>query len=389
MGDQQRTPRKLGFLLVVSSHALNHVYDALLPVLYPSIIEEFHLSYSLVGVMVMGYRLSSGALQLVMGFLGRFVRRKMLLGFGMIWQSMINILTSMSSQFTHLFLGRTLAGIGASPQHPTGAAYIAETFPAHQVGRAMGINVTAAQLGRFLAPVIGTMLLPFVGWRTAIMVFSLPGLLLGLAFLFIREAPRIGQESGRSRLTTLTDGVREVFRNRTVLMILMLETVMAFRAGAADFIPTYLIRDVGLPTLEVGVIFTVFLGSGIPAPYFWGFLSDRFNRRNIIMLVMASASVFWLLLPYGSTSTHFLVMLIPLGFVSQGVGGIIQAYVAVTTRKENRDLIYGIFFTLAYVLGSFSPVIQGFLADSLGFYVSFTYVGLISALAVIVAYFLK
>jgi MFS family permease len=141
--------------------------------------------------------------------------------------------------------------------------------------------------------------------------------------------------------------------------------------------------------LEVGVIFTVFLGSGIPAPYFWGFLSDRYNRRNIIMLVMASASVFWLLLPYGSTSTHFLVMLIPLGFVSQGVGGIIQAYVAVTTRKENRDLIYGIFFTLAYVLGSFSPVIQGFLADSLGFYVSFTYVGLISALAVIVAYFLK
>ena len=389
MEDPQRTPRNLGFLLVASSHALNHVYDALLPVLYPSIIDEFHLSYSLVGLMVMGYRLSSGALQLVMGFLGRFVRRKMLLGFGMIWQSLINVFTSLSSQFMHLFLGRVFAGVGASPQHPTGAAYIAETFPAHQVGRAMGINVTAAQLGRFLAPVIGTMLLPLVGWRTAIMAFSLPGLLVGLAFLFIKEAPRSGQESGRSRLTTLADGVREVFRNRTVLMILVLETVMAFRAGASDFIPTYMIRDVGLPALEVGVIFTVFLGSGIPAPYFWGFLSDRFNRRNIIMLVMALASVFWLLLPYGSATTHFLVILIPLGFVSQGVGGIIQAYVAVTTRKENRDLIYGIFFTLAYGLGSFSPVIQGFLADSLGFYVSFTYVGLISALAVIVAYFLK
>jgi MFS family permease len=389
MEDSQRTSRNLGFLLVAGSHALNHVYDALLPVLYPSIIEDFHLSYSLVGVMVMGFRLSSGALQLVMGFLGRFVRRKMLLGFGMIWQSLINVLTSMSSQFTHLFLGRTLAGIGASPQHPTGAAYIAESFPAHQVGRAMGINVTAAQVGRFLAPVIGTMLLPLVGWRTTIMLFSLPGLLVGLAFLFITEAPRTGHEGERSRLTTLADGVREVFRNRTVLMILMLETVMAFRAGAADFIPTYLVRDVGIPALEAGVIFTVFLGSGIPAPYFWGFLSDRLNRRNIIMLVMALASVFWLLLPYGSTSTHFLVILIPLGFVSQGVGGIIQAYVAVTTRKENRDLIYGIFFTLAYVLGSFSPVIQGFLADSIGFYVSFTYVGLISAIAVIVAYFLK
>jgi MFS family permease len=388
MVDQDAKSRNFGFTLVTISHALNHVYDALLPVLYPSIIVEFNLSYSLVGMVVMGYRLSSGALQLVMGFLGRFVRRKMLLGFGMIWQSLMNLFVSMSSRFEHLFVSRTLAGIGASPQHPTGAAYIAEAFPPRQVGRAMGINVTAAQVGRFLAPVIGAILLPIVGWRTTILVFSIPGLLVGIAFLFIAESKRAGTMGGLSRLSVFSDGLREVVRNKTVLMILILETVMAFRAGAADFIPSYLIRDLGIPSLEAGVLFTVFLGSGIPAPYFWGYLSDRFERKKILMLVMALASVFWLLLPYGRTSSQFLVILIPLGFVCQGVGGIIQAYVAVVTRKENRDLIYGIFFTLAYVLGSFSPVIQGYLADSMGFHVSFTYVAVISSLAVIVAYFL-
>jgi MFS family permease len=349
MGDEERKSLPVGFMLVTLSHALNHVYDALLPVLYPSIIAEFHLSYSLVGIVVMGYRLSSGALQLVMGFLGRFVRRKMLLGIGMIWQSVMNVFLSLSSRFDHLFLGRTFAGIGASPQHPTGAAYIAETFPAQQVGRAMGINVTAAQLGRFLAPVIGTILLPLVGWRTTILVFSLPGLLVGLAFLLLAESKRLGTEGERSRLMVFSDGLRAVFRNKTVLMILILETVMAFRAGAADFIPSYLIRDVGLPSLEAGVLFTVFLGSGLPAPYFWGYLSDRFARKKVLMLVMAMASIFWFLLPYGRTSSQFLLILIPLGFVCQGVGGIIQAYVAVATPRENRDLIYGIFFTLAYV----------------------------------------
>jgi MFS family permease len=388
MIDQDKKSINFGFILVITSHALNHVYDALLPVLYPSIILEFNLSYSLIGILVMGYRLSSGALQLIMGFLGRFVRRKMLLGIGMIWQSMMNFFVSVSSRFEHIFISRTLAGIGASPQHPTGAAYIAETFPTKQVGRAMGLNVTAAQIGRFLTPFIGTILLPIVGWRNTILVFSLPGLLVGIAFLFIAESKRSGNLSGLSSLTVFFDGLREVFGNKTVLMIVILETVMAFRAGAADFIPSYLIRDLGIPSLEAGVLFTIFLGSGVPAPYFWGYLSDRFERKKILMIVMSLASIFWFLLPYGRTSYQFLLILIPLGFVCQGVGGIIQAYVAVATNKENRDLIYGIFFTLAYVLGSFSPVIQGYLADFVSFHASFTYVALISSVAVIASYFL-
>lgn len=79
-----------GFMLVITSHTLNHTYNSLLPILYPPMISEFQLSYSLVGMLMMGYNLSGGAFQLLMGFLGRFVRRKILLGFGMIWQSVAN-----------------------------------------------------------------------------------------------------------------------------------------------------------------------------------------------------------------------------------------------------------------------------------------------------------
>ena len=389
MADKDRKSVNIGFILVSTSHALNHVYDTLLPVLYPTIISEFNLSYSLVGLLVMGYRLSSGALQITMGFLGRFVRRKILLGVGMIWQTLMNVSISVSNGFENVFVSRTLAGVGSSPQHPTGAAYIAENFSRKQIGRAMGLNLTAAQAGRFLAPFMGTLLLPIFGWRTTILVFSVPGLVVGVAFLFIAESKRSGNSSGLSSLTVLSKGLQEVFRNRTVLMIMVLETVMAFRAGAADFIPSFLVRSIGMSSLEAGVLFTIFLGSGLPAPFFWGYLSDRFERRKILMLVMGMACILWYLLPYGRNSIQFLVILIPLGFVCQGVGGLIQAYVAVATTRENRDLVYGIYFTLAYTFGSFSPVIQGSLADSFGLQASFWYVALISVLAVIASYFLK
>jgi MFS family permease len=145
----------------------------------------------------------------------------------------------------------------------------------------------------------------------------------------------------------------------------------------------------GTSSLEAGVLFTVFLGSGIPAPYFWGYLSDRFERRRVLMVAMAAASALWLLLPYSRNILQLVSILVPLGFVCQGVGGIIQAFVGAATTGENRDLVYGIYFTLAYSIGSLSPVILGYIADSLGFQLGFLYVSLVSIFAVVASYFLR
>jgi len=378
-----------GFMLVTTSHTLNHTYNSLLPILYPSMISEFQLSYSLVGMLVMGYRLSGGALQLLMGFLGRFVRRKMLLGFGMIWQSVANSFIAASQSFEHVLVNRVLAGVGSSPQHPTGTSYIAENFPQRQIGKALGANIVAAQFGSFITPFIGSLLLSRLGWRTTILAFSIPGLAVGLAFMFIAEPRRSREWSGLSSLTMLSKGVRQVLKDRIVLTVMAVEMVMAFREGARDFIPSYLVRDLGMAPLEVGVLFAVFLGSGLPAPYFWGYLSDRIERRKVVMFAMAVASLLWYSLQHSKDSYQLLLILVPLGFACQGVGGVIQAFVAERTTPENRDLIYGVYFTLAFTLGSLSPVVLGYLADTFGFQVSFSYVAVVSLFSVVVAYLLK
>lgn len=215
------------------------------------------------------------------------------------------------------------------------------------------------------------------------LVFSIPGVLAGVAFLFIAESKSSREWSGAS----LFKGVREALSDRTVLMVMVVEMVMAFRIGARDFLPSFM-QDLGMTSLEAGVFFAIFLGSGIPAPYFWGYLSDKFERRKVLMLAMSAACILWYLLPYG---TNFLLLsiLAMLGFAGQGVGGIIQAFVAEKITPENRDLIYGIYFTIAFTLGSFSPVILGYLVDSFNFQVGFSYVALISFFAVIAAYLLK
>jgi MFS family permease len=373
----------------VVSHALNHAYESVMPVLYPLLIKEFNLQYSSIGLLVMAYRLTSGAFQLLMGFMGRFYQRKILLGVGMIWQSVSNAFLGFSSGFSQMLTARSLAGVGASPQHPTGSAYIAEKFKSRNLGRALGINIGAAGLGRFMAPLAASLLLPVIGWKLTLLCFSGLGLAVGTGFLLIKEPKRPGSWSGKSSLRDLVKGVREIFRNRLVVIVMIVETVMAFRIGISDFLPTYFSEVLGMSSSYSGLLFTGFLVSGLPAPYIWGVLSDRLERRFVVMLAMGVAAALWFILPLVGGSPLLLPLLIVLGFVGQGVGGVIQAFVADVTESENRDIIFGVYFTLAFTIGSISPLIFGLLADAYGFRSAFIYVSSVSVLAVAACYYLK
>jgi MFS family permease len=164
---------------------------------------------------------------------------------------------------------------------------------------------------------------------------------------------------------------------------------MAFRVGISDFLPTYFTEALGMSSVSSGLLFTGFLVAGLPAPYFWGLLSDRLERRVVVMMAMGAAAALWFLLPLVSGSVLLLPLLLILGFVGQGVGGVIQAFVAEATEPENRDIIFGVYFTLAFTIGSISPVIFGVLADAYGFQAAFLYVSTVSILAVAASYYLK
>ncbi len=333
----------------------------------------------------MSYSLTSGSLQLLMGFLGRFVRRKILLGLGMTWLCSLNLITTLGQNFQQIFLCRTLAGIGASPQHPTGSSYIVENFSERSRGKALGINIAGAQIGNSVTPLLGSLIVVSFGWRVAVLAFTLPGLLTGIAFLMMKEPKRSIEWMGGKSFSVLFKGVRNILSNQGVIAVIVLQTVMAFRMGADTFLPSYFVKELGMTPLSAGILFTTYTAAGIPAPYLWGYLSDRFERIRIVMISMSAAALFWSLLPYSRGILQLALTLASIALTSQGIGGVIQAYLADSTVADNRDLMFGIYFTISFGIGSLSPAVLGYIADKLGFVASFTWVAFVSALAVVVA----
>jgi len=111
-----------------------------------------------------------------------------------------------------------------------------------------------------VAPFAASIVLLSLGWKSVVLIFSIPGFLVGVAFyLFQKKTFRYLVRLSSFKL--LSKGLAEVLKNRAVLVVMIVEMVMAFRIGASDF---------SLPSP---------LESGINFNGFWGFIHDFLRSR--------------------------------------------------------------------------------------------------------------
>jgi len=85
--------------------------------------------------------------------------------------------SSISNSAAMLICCRILQGIGASAIYPVGTAILTSTFPASELGKVLGINVTAVYLGYSLGPFLGGFLTHHLGWRSIFLVNVFVGLI--------------------------------------------------------------------------------------------------------------------------------------------------------------------------------------------------------------------
>ncbi len=100
----------------------------------------------------------------------------------------------------------------------------------------------------------------------------------------------------------------------------------------------------------------------IAAPI-WGYLSDKFGRRIIILVTLAGSIIAYILLAYSQTLYGLFFARAFAGFMAGNISTA-QAYIADITDKNNRAKAMGLFgaaFGIGFILG---PAIGGVMAGS-------------------------
>jgi len=371
-----------GLLMLLScAHAVTHAFGGLMPLIFPSVMSEFNLTYGDIGFLVGFTTFAGGMFQLVYGWLDRFVLRKFILAAGQFVIGISCIITGLAPAFPAFFLGNLGARIGSSPQHPVGNSVLAERFPASERGSALSLHVVGGNIGTVLVPVVGAVLLSLVGWRATLLLLSIAPFLLTVALAALIREQRDARSARHAAAAPAGQILRQILGNRTILLIMLAAVVGAAGRGLGalnTYLPLYMNRDLGLATPTVNILYTMLLVGGVIGPFALGKLSDKIGRRPVLYLSYCGAAAFiFLFLLLGDAAPLLLgLALLVQGIFSHSDSVILTAFLADVATPAQRDVAFSVFFTVAFGVGALWPTVLGRVADSYGLVATFGAMGL-------------
>ncbi len=371
--------------MVIILHTLNHMISGGLPILYPDIVDEFHLSYSQLGLVRSASTLSAGFPQMFVGFLRRWFPGRIIIGAGNLVNSVLNMFISLSRGFYQFITLSVLSGIGSSVQHPVGASLITTSSDPSKRGRMLGLNQSIPSLAFSLTPLLAAYMLTRIGWRTTLGVLSVPALMLSITILLFLRGGGSAEATSRDAFSWVR--LREALRSRNVIAISLLRSVMAFRMGVRTFLPLYFINVRGITPEISSILYSILLFGGVFGPFFWGNLSDRMNRKPLIIGVMATSSFLYFLLQFVRNVWILALVLFMIGFMVQTV--IVQNVLSDSVEASQLDQIFGFYFTLGFTLASVSSIIFGYIVEIFGFAWGFTYIAAVTGVSILPGLFIS
>jgi len=370
---------------VIILHMLNHVIGGSMPMLYPDLMDEFNISYAELGLIRSAAGLASGVPQMFVGLFRRWFSARVLISAGNMINALMNIGISMGSGFAQFLGFSVIAGVGSSVQHPLGASIVSHGSDPKDMGKMLGLNQAVPSIAFAFTPLITAYLLTKMGWRSTLGILAIPALTLSLVILFFIKGS--SDVEGKSRDALNWDKLREQLKNRNVLSISVLRSVMAFRMGVRTFLPLYFIDILGFTSERSSILYAILLGGGVLGPFFWGWLSDRVNRKPLIIGIMIASAAGYFLLNFVTSFWGLAVLLFFIGFMVQTV--IVQSVMTDSVDKSQLDQIFGLYFTIGFTIASFSSAIFGWVVEVYGFGVGFSYIAVVSAVSLLPAFFIQ
>jgi FSR family fosmidomycin resistance protein-like MFS transporter len=370
---------------VIVLHMLNHVISGSMPIIFPDLMDEFQISYTELGLIRSAARLATGFPQMFVGLFRRWFSGRVIISIGNTINAVMNIGISISQGFAQ-FLGLSvIAGIGSSVQHPMGASIVSNWSNPNERGKMLGLNQSIPSIAFTFTPLITAYLLTKMGWRSTLGLLSIPALSLSLYTLFfIRGSSDI---EAKTRESLNLGKLREQLKNRNIMSISILRSVMAFRMGVRTFLPLYFINVLGFTAKGSSLLYSILLGGGVLGPFFWGWLSDRVNRKPLIIGIMVSSAVGYFMLNFVKGFWGLAALLFFIGFMVQTV--IIQSVMTDSVDRTQLDQLFGLYFTIGFTIASFSSAIFGWVVETYGFGVGFSYITGVSLISLIPAFFIQ
>ncbi len=162
---------------------------------------------------------------------------------------------------------------------------------------------------------------------------------------------------------TLTAATVWQLRNVPRELVILMITAMIDMIGVLMILPLlpFFAQRLGAGGLMVGLLVSSFSLAQLLSAPLWGRLSDKYGRRPVIMIALLSSAISYTVFGFAHT-----LLVLFLSRIVQGAGGgtvgVIQAYVADSTKPEERTKALGWLSAATNFGVAIGPVLGGYFA---------------------------
>jgi len=353
--------------------ALGWMLDSMDVMLYALVLgpvqREMHLSASTSGALMSVTLVSAAVGGIWFGWFADRAGRVRALSTSVLIYSVATALCGFTHTAVELMLCRLVLGLGMGGEWASGAALVAETWPARYRARALALVQSSWAVGYALGAALVALILPHFGWRAVFFAGVAPALIAFWVQQKLHEPEAWRKEKAKAV------AVGELFRGKLGRNTLTCTTMNAATLFAWWGLFTWVPRFLSMPKAQGGrglnIVmtseWTIVMQVGTFLGYIsFGYIADRFSRKYsyIGYLVVAAA-----LVPAFAFagSTNSLLVLGPLvGFFGTGYFSGFAVITSELFPTALRGSAMGFSYNLGRILSAAAPWAIGYVSEQAG-----------------------
>lgn len=345
--------------------------------LLPQIRMDLGFTWTEAGLTLTIMWLFYAATQFPAGIFSDIKGRKISIILAMAVFSISYLLVGLSFNFIMFFLSLILLGFGTGGYPAVGISMVTDVFKEKR-GKALGIRDSAGSLA-YGIPLLATLIASTYSWRSFFFIWA--GFSIVSLYLFNRstEESTVLPDSVSVK-ERVFDGVK-IFKRKQVQLMFVVNLFIAITwISYMSFFPSLLIVEKGLTEIQAALALGILGMGGFILKPLIGSLSDRYNKKIIIIILSTITALGTLAIVY-STNLYLILLISFIPAFATAIFPIISSYLMDIFEEKGRAGKIGFYRSNLILLGSPASAIIGFFADNYDFNIPFIGISLILFIA--------
>lgn len=320
----------------------------------PHIAKDFHAAVKEVAVAVTITLMLRPVGALIFGWFADKYGRRVPLMIDVGLYSVLELATAFSPNLTVFIILRAFYGVAMGGEWGLGAALAMESLPAEKRGLFSGILQEGYAVGYLLAAIVLVVLFVHIGWRGMFIIGVLPALLIFYIRSHVPESPAwlAGQAQ---KIAAGPHPLLRSFAQQWPLFIYAILFMAAFNYmshGTQDLYPTFLTLQHGFSPALVGTLTAIMNVGAIAGGVLFGWFSQRWGRRNMIIVCAVLGIVLIPLWAFSQTAVTLAIGAFLMQVAVQGAWGIIPAHLNEISPADVRGTFPGFTYQLGNLISA-------------------------------------